>query len=116
MLRRLRACPWDPARPLLRRRTWMSCPAAAGARNRAVLRPVRTIHAGTAGRDATCVLGAGGPPSLAKWTLGRAFQSPVASLPGQATVFRSRLGTRNGDRKSTRLNSSHLVISYAVFC
>src|SRR2546426_9317722 len=29
-------------------------------------------------------------------------------------------GTRNfgshGDRKSTRLNSSHLVISYAVFC
>src|SRR2546426_7414605 len=26
-----------------------------------------------------------------------------------------RLGTQ-GDRKSTRLNSSHLVISYAVFC
>src|SRR2546426_1868984 len=23
---------------------------------------------------------------------------------------------RDGDRKSTRLNSSHLVISYAVFC
>src|SRR5256885_8576199 len=23
---------------------------------------------------------------------------------------------RTGDRKSTRLNSSHLVISYAVFC
>src|SRR2546426_2533480 len=23
---------------------------------------------------------------------------------------------KNGDRKSTRLNSSHLVISYAVFC
>src|SRR2546426_6032526 len=26
------------------------------------------------------------------------------------------LGQRPGDRKSTRLNSSHLVISYAVFC
>src|SRR5205807_10287942 len=26
------------------------------------------------------------------------------------------LGHRNTDRKSTRLNSSHLVISYAVFC
>src|SRR3989454_1904355 len=26
------------------------------------------------------------------------------------------LGVRPGDRKSTRLNSSHLVISYAVFC
>src|SRR5256885_462543 len=25
-------------------------------------------------------------------------------------------GARDGDRKSTRLNSSHLVISYAVFC
>src|SRR2546426_8960091 len=30
---------------------------------------------------------------------------------------RSDLGERHGeDRKSTRLNSSHLVISYAVFC
>src|SRR5256885_13146221 len=30
---------------------------------------------------------------------------------------RERLGLRAlGDRKSTRLNSSHLVISYAVFC
>src|SRR5256885_6053153 len=26
------------------------------------------------------------------------------------------LGALGGDRKSTRLNSSHLVISYAVFC
>src|SRR2546426_3396042 len=26
------------------------------------------------------------------------------------------LSRRGGDRKSTRLNSSHLVISYAVFC
>src|SRR2546426_3158076 len=36
--------------------------------------------------------------------------------------FLWRVGRRNGngspqsDRKSTRLNSSHLVISYAVFC
>src|SRR5256885_5152832 len=27
-----------------------------------------------------------------------------------------RLGSVEKDRKSTRLNSSHLVISYAVFC
>src|SRR2546426_5405209 len=36
-----------------------------------------------------------------------------------AAVLRARLGGRGGgvylDRKSTRLNSSHLVISYAVF-
>src|ERR1039457_449627 len=31
-------------------------------------------------------------------------------------VFRSALLGPQGDRKSTRLNSSHLVISYAVFC
>src|SRR5256885_4996880 len=29
---------------------------------------------------------------------------------------RDERGVRAGDRKSTRLNSSHLVISYAVFC
>src|SRR2546426_5129141 len=28
----------------------------------------------------------------------------------------ARKGIMNEDRKSTRLNSSHLVISYAVFC
>src|SRR5437899_7911317 len=27
-----------------------------------------------------------------------------------------RIGVADGDRKSTRLNSSHLGISYAVFC
>src|SRR5256885_11436443 len=32
------------------------------------------------------------------------------------SIKSSRPTTRNGDRKSTRLNSSHLVISYAVFC
>src|SRR5256885_12836974 len=31
-------------------------------------------------------------------------------------VRRSNHAGRLGDRKSTRLNSSHLVISYAVFC
>src|SRR2546426_7789628 len=34
-----------------------------------------------------------------------------------AQVLRGRPQRRHGrDRKSTRLNSSHLVISYAVFC
>src|SRR5256885_6973626 len=41
-------------------------------------------------------------------------QHPSATL---AVVLVRRLaGLRMGDRKSTRLNSSHLVISYAVFC
>src|SRR5256885_11137194 len=55
--------------------------------------------------------------------------SPAAVRDGErATAARERLslhGVRRGrgaraadgeDRKSTRLNSSHLVISYAVFC
>src|SRR5690606_40718755 len=38
-------------------------------------------------------------------------------LPSVAeAVWRGRRGDRQGDRKSTRLNSSHVKISYAVFC
>src|SRR5256885_11409088 len=37
------------------------------------------------------------------------------SLRRPAAVDRQR-SAGDGDRKSTRLNSSHLVISYAVFC
>src|SRR5256885_5940031 len=40
--------------------------------------------------------------------------------PGQHDVLAARFDDdderRGRDRKSTRLNSSHLVISYAVFC
>src|SRR5688500_19772336 len=39
--------------------------------------------------------------------------------PGYYLLYPARLVTGRGfvlDRKSTRLNSSHLVISYAVFC
>src|SRR5256885_9325902 len=45
---------------------------------------------------------------------------PVAHVvrPGErAALHRRRRRARpGGDRKTTRLNSSHLVISYAVFC
>src|SRR2546426_3557953 len=37
-----------------------------------------------------------------------AHADPTSELPAVAVAL--------GDRKSTRLNSSHLVISYAVFC
>src|SRR5690606_39355115 len=49
--------------------------------------------------------------------LGRRLRSRKA-LPPPATAAMPRLA-RNGvsrDRKSTRLNSSHVKISYAVFC
>src|SRR5256885_4825687 len=55
----------------------------------------------------------------------RAMQALEKALPPQWLQPMKLLGLgdwqkgaqhANGDRKSTRLNSSHLVISYAVFC
>src|SRR5256885_3658761 len=44
-------------------------------------------------------------------------RSPRRSRSISASLLRQRFSTHRGlDRKSTRLNSSHLVISYAVFC
>src|SRR5437667_4261949 len=43
----------------------------------------------------------------------------IGRLPASPTLFSITGGRRNypwGDRKSTRLNSSHITISYAVFC
>src|SRR5256885_10563788 len=43
-----------------------------------------------------------------------AMRIPMAQVTGRFLCRRVRKAFR--DRKSTRLNSSHLVISYAVFC
>src|SRR5256885_11380342 len=40
----------------------------------------------------------------------------AAGRPGAGLAMHGPAVHRHGDRKSTRLNSSHLVISYAVFC
>src|SRR5256885_9403261 len=40
----------------------------------------------------------------------------IGERHGRGRVRPVRPGGRRQDRKSTRLNSSHLVISYAVFC
>src|SRR2546426_6054542 len=64
--------------------------------------------------------------TLFRSTLSASCDAQLLSLeivaPGARRVARVRHGIRaggasgSGDRKSTRLNSSHLVISYAVFC
>src|SRR2546427_5012722 len=81
------------------------------------------------------------PPELAVETLARAARDPAMSrypfqlgLPAfreAAAAYMQRrfgarfdpftelhplIGSKEGDRKSTRLNSSHSQISYAVFC
>src|SRR5437588_10676773 len=47
------------------------------------------------------------------------LQAPVSELvgpPGLLSMSPSLSLSHRSDRKSTRLNSSHTVISYAVFC
>src|SRR5437899_8474111 len=69
------------------------------------------------------------PPRSTLFPYTTLFRSPVRVLPGGRGVYLdfadaiARLGEPairekygNLDRKSTRLNSSHLGISYAVFC
>src|SRR5256885_4095085 len=64
------------------------------------------------------------PPRSTLFPYTTLFRSSVASRHSpwaKSLLLRwvvARQGTRRGvkDRKSTRLNSSHLVISYAVFC
>src|SRR5256885_10167120 len=45
------------------------------------------------------------------------LELPKRTVEAEWTVIRATLRKEiSADRKSTRLNSSHLVISYAVFC
>src|SRR5690242_21152540 len=50
----------------------------------------------------------------------RLFVVQIKDPPHRATPYQRRLtvgfSQKRGDRKSTRLNSSHMSISYAVFC
>src|ERR1039457_7327642 len=62
------------------------------------------VAGGLAGAWRTSVCAVAQVATQCSWFLGWAWIRP--SVPSWA----------NTDRKSTRLNSSHLVISYAVFC
>src|SRR2546426_2215967 len=54
----------------------------------------------------------------AAYCLGSFFEATmiVFAVCASGTPYLSQYGPVTADRKSTRLNSSHLVISYAVFC
>src|SRR5437667_12589009 len=68
--------------------------------------------------------------ALPIWGAEMTYSSPTSLLnvdlqPGKPPVLRTEAAGdaarwaaehRNSDRKSTRLNSSHITISYAVFC
>src|SRR5690606_41863177 len=75
-----------------------------------------TLLAALAGVDATitAVREALGTEQVLVTTRGL-MNEQLASLC-HPVGLRPRASERNGDRKSTRLNSSHVKISYAVFC
>src|SRR5262245_64151640 len=59
------------------------------------------------------------PPRSPLFPYTTLFRSPLPQNPLQAAdrlAVEARVAAHHGDRKSTRLNSSHLGISYAVFC
>src|SRR5438034_2630808 len=60
------------------------------------------------------------PPRSTLFPYTTLFRSTAARRPTAGTTVSRYLSTATGssarDRKSTRLNSSHTVISYAVFC
>src|SRR5256885_11665864 len=47
---------------------------------------------------------------------GRFYALAFLDIAYPITIVSNHVTLRSADRKSTRLNSSHLVISYAVFC
>src|SRR5256885_12467378 len=62
----------------------------------------------------------GNPTNFSTNAIGTSTPSPIRLLIAQriaaSRTARDTSDANTGDRKSTRLNSSHLVISYAVFC
>src|SRR5256885_6560017 len=73
--------------------------------------PATTILAGTAVTTSACggTLALSGGPTPGSGTV-------RYNCPPSSGAFTVTTAGSDSDRKSTRLNSSHLVISYAVFC
>src|SRR5256885_9722302 len=79
-----------------------------------------TVHQGDlgAGRRAADVDGVDAAAARGLVGGGLALEAGAVGfdVPGGQRAFAHAFDAGGGDRKSTRLNSSHLVISYAVFC
>src|SRR5688500_19479396 len=89
-------------------------------RPRATLFPYTTLFRSVRARDLVARLGSSG---LGRYAVAAAWGGALPEvdlrcccLVREALAAASPLADAVLDRKSTRLNSSHLVISYAVFC
>src|SRR5256885_11967066 len=77
--------------------------------------PVRRLHAKGVRRRDRPRPAPGGRVATRRLRSGAGYEPTAAALPRGCRSLLREPG-RRADRKSTRLNSSHLVISYAVFC
>src|SRR3712207_8660195 len=79
---------------------------------RSTLLPYTTLF-----RSRAAAVGAPGPPAVAGAPDGlRGAVEPRGGRRAELPRVDRRVPREQGDRKSTRLNSSHANISYAVFC
>src|SRR3712207_6947694 len=86
---------------------------------RSTLFPYTTLFRSPPGaRSPRSPAGCARPEPSRRYPGGRSRRSAPCSAPPAATaaLLPSDPSRRAGDRKSTRLNSSHANISYAVFC
>src|SRR5256885_13096752 len=80
---------------------------------RSTLFPYTTLFRSLPPPDGRVFAGADAVPELLQRLPGKRWLAWGFRIPGVPPLARH---TGDTDRKSTRLNSSHLVISYAVFC
>src|SRR5690349_23038916 len=82
---------------------------------RSTLFPYTTLFRSQAARDSAAMAAA---TAQAQQTSSAAQQQTalIMGITGGNTELVKQLGSHLTDRKSTRLNSSHVEISYAVFC
>src|SRR3989454_8338381 len=79
---------------------------------RSTLFPYTTLFRSLEARRVTKIFGGG----LFDRTSTLALDDFSLAIDGDRPSITAVVGESGRDRKSTRLNSSHLVISYAVFC
>src|SRR5688500_20110920 len=73
-------------------------------------------HRITGKSQSDLIMGTNGPMRRDPEFMSASIGNNILGQFGMMGRFGDVVREKSGDRKSTRLNSSHLVISYAVFC
>src|SRR5690348_18176790 len=93
-----------------------SAPAALGPYSQAIVAGCLVFCSGTAGIDPATGVPGDGIEAQAELALRNLDSILTAAGTSVQALVKTTIFYTNADRKSTRLNSSHPSISYAVFC